>query len=373
MVRSQIVLIFANLFHFIGIFSARPYMTLLAAENGANDVQIGLVAAVYSIVQALIAIPISKIVVGNKLKMTMIFGGLCFIFGSAGLTIAINAFFIGLCSLLLGLSHVLILMSFQYKVTSISGHARYKHIGLYAFSSSVGVFVGPIFGGIVYDYFGSNHSFWCVTILGIVAMIMVLFIDCNSLEKETENWKSLQNIIQNKEVLYLTLISAIVIFTTEVITVYFPLYGQQLGLSTIAIGMILSFGGMSQMLIRPFLGLIAGNVPKAKLLAICLLCAGIGVFCYGVFHTYHQLLLIAACSGLFLGLLHPLTMALVVDVTPPKHRGFALSLRITGTFLGQSISSPIFGVLSILFGLSPVFLISGIILMSGTLFCRKTI
>ena len=370
MTRALVCVILCSFTHFVGIYGTRPYLSLLASSLGASDVQVGLIAAVYSVVQAALALLVGRVVERYGSRLTLTCGGIFLLIGTAMLTQTHSLWMAALSSLLLGSSHVMVLITVQYLVTGLPSSARNTSVGLYTFANSAGTFVGPTFGGYMYEWLGANTSFWGTFVFGLLALAVSFGIpNVKSDPEDTSQQMSIRELLSDKKVLKLIIVSAMVLFTTEVIITYFPLYGQQLGLGSAAIGVVLGCSGMSQMLIRPFVGPLSKRIPRRSLLFTCLLGGGTGIVCYGFFSNYYVLIAVAIASGAFLGLLNPLMMITTVDASPSSQRSRVLSLRIMCNFAGQTASPLVFGLVSTLLGLAPVFWFSG----AGMIICSGVI
>ena len=374
MKKAMFYLILCAFTHFVGVYGTRPYLVLLASSLGANDVQVGLISSLYSVVQASIALLVGGMIESISPRFTLTAGGAVFLVAAALLTQAYSLWLIALCSLLVGLSHVLVLITLQYLVTGMPGKSRNSNVGLYTFANSAGTFVGPTFGGYMYEWLGSNPSFWGVFVFGVLSLVVSFGIpNIKADNSEQAAQMSIRQLISDKKVLNLIIISGMVLFTTEVIITYFPLYGQQIGLRSRNIGIVLGCSGMSQMMIRPFLGIASNHISRRRLLFTCLFGGGTGILLYGFFSQYQILIAIAICTGACLGLLNPLLMITTVDAGPANQRGRILSLRIMSNFIGQTASPLIFGLISTLAGLSPVFWLSGVGMIICSAVARKTL
>ena len=358
--------------HFVSIYGMRPYISLLAAENGANNIIVGLIAALYSIIQVVIALPVSKIIDKYGTRLPITYGSFLLVLSGAGLSIVHNIIFIGFCSFILGLSHGLVLLGLQHSVTSIGSELdRDKYVGIYTFSNSVGMLVGPVIGGYSHYWLGSNLGFLTTMISSVFSIAFVIFIPNSIREKRQDKTFSINQLLANNKILRILLLSSIVLFSTDITINYFPLYGTEIGLSVIEIGKVLSFSSTASMISRLFLGKFSSLYNRENILKYCLIFGGIGLACYSIFTVYNCLLIIAFLSGSFIGLLNPLTMIGAADIAPKGELSKVLALRIMGNFLGQTISPLAFGLLSIIIGLSPIFLVSGIGLVISTLLVSK--
>lgn len=367
------IYILVNLLHFTALLASRPYVSLLASANGAGNVEIGMIASSYSIAQALFAIPSGKLLDRLGSRIPSIGGALFFFLGVTGLSFAGNLVMIAVCTMMIGVSHVIVILASQYAMTGMdSGPQRDKYIGMLSFANSAGAFVGPSIGAYMQDLFGVNHGFWGAAVISAVCMVAVMFVPNNRPNISTGERVSVFTVLGNRGILKTILVSGIFLFTSEVTVNYFPLYAKNIGLPVMVTGMIFSVNGLMQMIIRPFLTRIAMFFKRDRLLRICLLAGGMGLLCYGLLKSAELLLVIAGFTGAFLGLAAPLTLLEICDTAPPNMVSRVLALRVMGNYLFQSVSPVIFGFLAGMVGLAPVFWISGGILsLSAKLVNRR--
>jgi MFS family permease len=64
---------------------------------------------------------------------------------------------------------------------------RDKYIGISETASGIGLMVGPIFGGFLYNAFGYFNSFLIFGILLVINLIVTIFITPSYLNKSTDS------------------------------------------------------------------------------------------------------------------------------------------------------------------------------------------
>ncbi len=360
---GALVYLMLNFLHFSALGAARPYFSLLASENQASMIVVGIITSLYSIGQVFWAMPLGRLIDRIGAKTPLIWGSWAFLAGVSGLMFVHNLFLIALCVMLVGLSHVAVLLGSQSVMTDIpAGAERSRFVGLYTFANSAGSFVGPLMGGYLNDRLGTSLAFSGAVAVGVLCLLLS-FMTPSSHNKlaETEN-RGIRPLLKNKQIVRIILVSGIVLFSQEVTMSYFPIFGQDLGLTGVMIGTIISVRGMAQMLIRPFLKKIISLFRRDRVLIFCLVVGGISIVLHGVLTGYWSLIAVAVFTGMTLGLATPMTLLAVSDIAPRDQGSQVLALRVMGNYLGQSISPLIFGFLGSLLGLAPVFWISGAIL-----------
>lgn len=297
-------------------------------------------------------------------KKPLIAGAGIYTLGVFGLVFVQKAWLIGLCALLMGAAHCLILLSSQSLITGMTkAEERDKTIGYYAFANSAGAFVGPSIGGYMQDILGVNKGFHGAVFLSLISMLVAGLLPKFKGEKAVVR-RSVGDIIKHPMVISNLLLSGAVFFALDIIPTYLPLYGAEIGLTATAIGFVLSANGLAQMLIRPFLGQVCTRIPRDTALRLCLLMGGIGTVCLGLMKSFYPLILVAIFVGLTLGLANPLTLITVSDVSTPENRNQVLALRLMSNYAGQTISPISFGALANLAGLASVFWGSGGVMLA---------
>lgn len=153
-------IVWLNLFHCLSLHASRPFLSLMAAQLGANAVEVGLISAPYSLVQAVAALPAGRLIAARGVRPVGLSGGGSFLAGLLLLMQAQNLWVLAVASALMGLGHVLILLCGQYVVTAGSDSTeKAQAVGWLSFSTSLGSFLGPVLGGAMQHCWGSRMGF----------------------------------------------------------------------------------------------------------------------------------------------------------------------------------------------------------------------
>lgn len=360
-----------NGLHNAALFAARPYLSLIAADFGASVMVVGFITSLYSVSQVLWAMPLGRLLDRRGTRPVARCGAAAFLLAVLGLTFAGHLAVITLCAILLGLSHVTLLLSVQNMLTAVCDQTRREHyIGMISFSASAGAFSGPLLGGYLRDTLGSSRGFLGAAGLGLLCLLLTLVLPVREQTAGSARKASLGGLLRNSQIMRPVLVSGAVLFATEVTMSYLPLYCAQIGISALTIGSIMSVKGIAQMIIRPFLKTLVQLFRRERLLTLCLLLGGLCLAAYGLVHASWLFFVVAGLAGLSIGLALPLTLLAVSLVAPPDQRSQVLALRIMGNYLGQSMSPLIFGLIGQLAGLAPVFWLSGLVMAISTTILR---
>ena len=363
--RMAIVL---NFLYFAARFASRPYISILAVSLGANELQVGIIISLYSIVQVFFALLIGKILDKRGQKLPSAVGAALFVSGTLLMVAAKGLLLTGIATVMLGIAHGTILVSSQSIMTAVpDDKAREKQVGYFYFAASVGAFAGPAIGGYLQDTLGPNLGFLGATFFGIAAFILILFMP-NYRCFEGERKTSLTSLLKNKKIIANVLLSALVFFTFDVYSTYFPLYGvTEVGLTSSQVGLIISAGSLAAMVIRPLLGRLCQLFTRQKVFVGSLILGSACIASMGIAKSFYPLLAIALIYGLTYGLNNPLTLITVTEVSTPENRSRIIAMRVMANSSAQTVSPVFFGAIAGLAGLSSVFFGSGI-LMFGCIY-----
>ncbi len=306
--------------HYSALFSARPYVSLLASERQASMLVIGVITSLY------FRQPIGSGPAVGPLHRPQRLSGLplrleavLFLLSALGLACAPTILLIALSAIFMGISHVMILLSSQTVLAGLElGGKREFYIGMISFTGSAGHFVGPVLGGYMNSRFGTSLGFWGAAILGTLCLMIALVIPQQRASGTRPAPLQTLGLIADRNILRTILISAAVLFSTEVLVSYFPLYCDEIGLPTLLIGTIMSTYGIAQMMIRPFLRYLIKWFRRDRLLILSLLLGGLFLAAHGVFRESWLLFLSAGMAGLTLGLATPMTLLAVSEVATPS-------------------------------------------------------
>lgn len=357
---NAIIMVF---FHFLALYAIRPFISIMALNNGASNMEITLIACGYSIIQMILAVPAGILIDKKGPQLSALVGSTCLLIGLICFIFTVNWIVILLGTILIGVSHLLVQLSAQCVVTGWEGGIKETSIGMHTFVVSAGTSLGPIIGGFFYNYFNTTSTFIATGCIGGLSLLLCFLLPNNKKQYQREKMLlGFQKILYSKEIFWTIGMGGIVLFVQEATIVYYPLYASGIGLTTSKIGIIFGIRGLASMIIRPFMKAIISHYGRNISLSACLLFGGISIALYGIVHNYYIILLLFAFSGLSLGLALPLTMLLVVDIAPKEYRSQALSIRIMGNYFCQTISPIFFGFITGVFGLSIIFYLSSMLL-----------
>lgn len=376
-------IILIGLFHQLVILGSRPLVALLANDLGASKIEIGIIAATFAFFPLLFAVR-----AGGWIDRWGYFQPI--LIGSIGVSLALFLPFtfpslgtLYLSQTLAGISQIFVNISLQNALgLNVKKENRDKIFGWFSFAVSGGQFLGPLLIGYGTEKYGFIAAFLIATLLSLIPILLGFFlfkqriIPKETLIKNTEakqenatsdKLTALQ-IFKIKGMHQAMLASMLGQFTKDVMMTYFPLFAIAGGLSETEIGLILGLQGLSSMLIRVLQGKLLVKYTRKVVLLTSLFIGGFAFIALTFFHHTWYFASIAVIMGLGLGLAQPVSLVMVVNLSPPGQNGQVLGLRIAGNRAAQMISPILFGAIAQLAGLSPIFWVCGSILIFGSFY-----
>ncbi|MBD0292896.1 MAG: MFS transporter [Jiangellaceae bacterium] len=331
-------------------FVLRPTVSYRALELDVDAAWLGLLSASFALVPLVIAIPSGHAVDRFGERKVMLVGGgvllasgLCFTLlgGSvAGLVAA---------SVLLGTGHLFSVVAEQATVANTAAPGRYDtSFGHYTFAVSLGQSLGPsliiLVGGDdvipnTADIFLSC-TVLAAALLGVTPLIPRLR-HVGAKDHAAEG--GIASLLRVPGMARAIITSCLVLAAVDIALVYLPALGEQRGLPSSAIALLLTCRAVSSMTVRLFLGRLAQWVGRRSLLVSTVLMSAAGLAAIPVPMPLWTMILLVILAGLGLGAAQPLTMSWVAEQAPRGQRGRAMSLRLTGNRLGQVLVPSVVG------------------------------
>jgi len=216
---------------------------------------------------------------------------------------------------------------------AVSEESSSQSAGLFAsvwwVFSSAGVIIGPLIGTYIAQSSSFEYSFYASSALSLLLVIVVLlsFPESHQLaERPRSMIYGLNSTLRTHSARLLFLAAIFAFMGWSMVRTFLPLYAsEQVGMSTVQIGTLISTVAASQLLAILFLGWVSDRFGR-KLLAILgfLLCSG-SFLLYLFANTALQVFLVSSAVGL--GLSAPLLiLSLVPDVTPKRMYGTVVGI-----------------------------------------------
>lgn len=371
-------LIVAQVFVHGCMTGTRLVAPLLALREGDGAAIVGVLLALFAVSQTFLALPAGRFADRHGLKRPIWYSvGTAAIGAGAA---AISPTFPVLCfaALLTGAGAGIAVISIQRHAGRMAnGPLQLKKVfGWLSIGTAVSNFIGPFTAGLLIDHAGSGVA----TLAGYRAALLlmaVLPLACWPLLKRVTELPLSSAAKAGKahgafELLgeptfrRLMLVNWFLWSCWDVHTFMVPVLGFQRGISASEIGAILGAFAIAAAAIRIALPAIAERLHEWFVLTAAMLSTAA---LFGAYPLLQSALGMGICSvllGLSLGMVQPMVMSMLHQITPEARHGEAIGLRLT--FINaSSVAMPmVFGAAGTMIGASGVFWLAGAIVGFGS-------
>jgi MFS family permease len=375
LVRSQITAICVVVFIadlVSGILS--PTFSLFVEQLGISLVLLGVINTVGGLASLTTSFPIGSL--SDRISRPWIIraGLLCFALATAMYALAGSSVPLVAGRIILALGMVSVFrISAAHLADVVPRERRGLAFGAYATALGSGVTVGAFVGGFLADRFSIVTAYWVASGLALGGFCFALrFLRAPQRVRPAVGARNLRRdfgeLIFNRPLLQAGIASILTSFVyTGAVTTFFPLRGEDLGLTRAEIGTIFAVRGVVSTLGRVPNGIIARYVGDK---AIILATLGIDlIVMLGLWQLTDTIWLFAllALEGLAFGGFVVASQMFITNHASDDLRGSAIGLNATASGLGATLAPLALGVLAGQFRLVMVFPATALLLALGLL------
>ena len=337
------------------VYAVRPMVTYKSVDLGADPWLVGIVGATFAVAPLFFAIQIGRWIDKGNSGRALLFGTLISLLATISLIFVEDVWLLMLSMPILGIGHLLVMSGGQTMTGNRSLDKNYeRNFGLLTFYASVGHALGPLLGGVLADRGGLavdvDAAFMLAAGMFVVAAIVVLPL----YEKRTKSQGKAEPVIKGspKAVFAIPgfksaiLVSGSITAVIDVMLVFLPLLGRELGFSATEVGALLAIRAVSAMAVRIILGPLSKRLGMRWTLNLGSGLTVIAAMLIAVSTDFWVLALLIFITGFSTGIGQPVTMAWVTRITPQPVRGLAIAIRLTSNRLGQVVVPSVAGVLA---------------------------
>ena len=330
-----------------GIYVVRPIITYKSVELGADAALVGLIGATFALAPLVFAIQVGRFVDRGRAGLALLLGSVILVLTTIALLFINSIALLMVAMPMLGMGHLLVMVGGQTLIANRSNAKAYeKNFGLLTFYASAGHAIGPFVGGYLADSgevnVNANAAFLFALGLFVAAVIGTVAL---STKKENPRSKKPLEKARVAHVLAIpTFKSAIFVASAttavvDVVLIFLPLYGREIGLSVSDIGILLAIRAIFSLAVRLVLGEISNRLGLKRILFWGSLVTLMSMVALGLTSNFWWIALIMAVSGFAMGIGQPATMAWVSRISAPESRGLAIAIRLSANRFGQ-VSMP---------------------------------
>jgi MFS family permease len=344
---------------------------LLALQQGYSAMAVGVLLALFSLTQVFMAIPAGRFTDRHGLRKPIQMSVVIAMVGA--LSAVFFPVFPVLCfaALTTGAAAGFTVIALQRHVGRMSKDVNQlkETFSWLAIGPSVSNFIGPFFAGLLIDYAGAvpadaggfRAAFIMLAIMPLVAWYCIRMVKEQPMElahPEQAN-SSVWDLLKDPLMRRLLLVNWLLSSCWDVHTFVVPVLGHERGFSASVVGTILGSFAVASALIRVILPWIARRLQEYRLLTGAMILAAVIFGIYPFFELPFAMGVCSVCLGLVLGVVQPMIMSTLHQITPAHRQGEALGLRIMAVNASSVVMPLIFGAAGAVAGVSAVFWVIG--------------
>ncbi|MCZ8285105.1 MAG: MFS transporter [Bacteroidia bacterium] len=351
---------------------------LLALREGYSPAAVGVLLALFALTQVFLALPAGRFADRHGLRRPISYSVFAAVLG-AGAAVAFPIFPV-LCfaALMTGGATGAAVISLQRHVGRAAvGALQLRQVFSWlSIGPAVSNFIGPFSAGLLIDHVGASPgstpgyraAFLLMAILPIASWFLVRKtrelppVIAASGGPQPRAWDLLRQATFRR----LMLVNWFLSSCWDVHTFVVPVLGFERGISASVIGTILGAFAIAAALIRMVMPLVAAHLREWKVLAASMLATAV---LFGIYPLMYSAIGMGVCSillGLALGMVQPMVMSMLHQITPEARHGEALGLRLMAINASSVVMPMLFGSAGALVGIAGVFWTTGVMVGAGS-------
>jgi predicted MFS family arabinose efflux permease len=341
---------------------------LWALKEGHSAAAVGVLLALFALMQVFLALPAGRYVDANGLKKPV---GFAIILASSGALLATAVpHFAVLCIAALCTGGA----------TGIASIALQRHVGRaaenptqlkqvfswLAIGPAVSNFLGPFTAGLLIDHAGFRAAFFLMACLPLAAWFWIRTTqELPPVEVKSETPKRAWDLMREPMFRRLIWVNWLLSSCWDVHTFVVPILGHERGYSASVIGTILGAFAIAAAAVRLLLPLLAHSLREWAVVTVAMVMTALLFAVYPLMPTALSMGVVSVFLGFTLGCVQPMIMSTLHQITPEDRHGEALGLRLMA-INGSSVVMPmLFGVAGAVVGVAGLFWVVGVCVGAG--------
>ena len=348
---------------------------LWALKEGHSAAAVGVLLALFALMQVFLALPAGRYADANGLKKPV---GFAIILASSGALLAT------------GMPHFAVLCIAALctgGATGIASIALQRHVGRaaenptqlkqvfswLAIGPAVSNFLGPFTAGLLIDHAGFRAAFFLMALLPLATWFWIR----NTQElppvevKKSDAPKRAWDLMREPMFRRLIWVNWLLSSCWDVHTFVVPILGHERGYSASVIGTILGAFAIAAAAVRVLLPLLAHSLREWAVVTVAMVMTALLFAVYPLMPTALSMGVVSVFLGFTLGCVQPMIMSTLHQITPEDRHGEALGLRLMA-INGSSVLMPmLFGVAGAVVGVAGLFWVVGAAVGAGALLAAK--
>jgi len=357
----------------LGLGVILPILPLYAKNLGATGLWLGAIFAGFSISRSVLMPFIGKYSDKSGIRKTFIAAGL-FVYScsSLGYIYSTDAFSLLLVRIVQGACSAMIVPIAMAYIGDITPKDREgSFMGMFTVSLFLGFGIGPLFGGLIMDFFSMNTAFAAMGALCAIAFFLVVFLLPSSNSRHLPDTVSPSSY---KEILSSPLIKGVVCYrfvsalARAAVLSFLPLYASHnINMSASQIGIVIS----SSVLLISFLqypcGKLADRMNRRNLILIGNIPYCLAIILFPFATSFLQVLMINLILGVLGAMSMPAATAIIVGEGKKFGMGSTMAVFNVSMSLGLGCGPLVSGIIHDYSGLSEVFYFAAFVGVAGSI------
>jgi MFS family permease len=350
----------------LGMNIISPLMAVYARTMGANALWLGIMVSGSAFSYVIFA-PVSGWLADRfSRKLLMIVGLTAYTLFSIGYALSTNVYMLTGVRLLHGAASAMVGPVAQAYVGNISPKGKEgTFINIFMMFMYLGMAVGPLMGGALYDQFGMNYAFYAMGALSALSLLfLIIFVPLVKAVpgQQRAGLRAIFTPLRDNRIKAANLHLGSRAILRQGITSFLPLYAITiLGMTATNIGLVLTIFVFTEAISQGLMGPFADRANKKALLLGGTSIAAILAFFLGSMTTQWTLLLILVPIAFTTSLARASASVYHVQVgRQMNNMGASMGILNATQGLGSAIGPILYGIVIDAFGLQSIFLTGGI-------------
>jgi DHA1 family multidrug resistance protein-like MFS transporter len=352
----------ATFFYWAALYLYQPILSVYSQSIGASLSMVGVIVASYAIPQLLFRIPIGVwFDTSTRKKPLVALGIIMTSIGALGLGLAPNSWWVFGARMVTGIGAAAWVTFAVYFAAYYTTQAEIKRaISLISFVQGSALVLSAYCGGVIAQEFGYSYTFFGAAILGVVALVFLLFAGQPVIAKRNVgSWDSLKSSVTYLPLLIVSLMGVLTQFANwSGLFGFVPVYAVGIGATRADLGIInmlcLAASAVASLAVVR-LTKLWGNSFTILLGSILL---GGAIIVVPLIHDVSVLKTIMLLNGLGRGLLTTILMLLSIQGVVQQQRATSMGIYQAIYAIGMLMGPLISGFMADRLGLSAVFYLS---------------
>jgi len=327
---------------YLAQFMRSPIIPLYARDIGVSVGEVGLISSAFMLVASTLAIPLGLVSDRLGRRGLILLGVALTTFASFLFPLAKSLALLLVVNALAGLGSAAYSPSMTAFVGDLSkGRSIGRNLGLYSTAMQVAMSLGPAVGGAVGEFTSYETTFIVSGAIASIALLLgVLAIPKgHGAEEGQRGWK-LEVDIHIASCWVATVATS---YLWGVSSSYLPLFGQDLGLGTLEIGLMFAAQSLSNAIGRIPLGYISDRISPYPLLLAGLGLGTIVTATVTLLTSLASIMGLMAAFGLAIGTVTLIATMTVSRNLPQRSRGIGMGIYYMSFYGGMALSPAIMG------------------------------